>query len=74
MLNTEAPQPIVVVVKNGRYDCFSLNPNPDHRDYLLMQVIKDLGGINEGVKEGTYHFNAEALDADTVVASLDLVA
>lgn len=46
--------PIVVVVKNGRFDCFG----PDNlRSHYLKNWLFKLGGINESVEEGTYHFN-----------------
>lgn len=47
--------PIVVVVKDGRFDCYG----PDNaRSVFLKNLLFNLGGINETVEEGTYHFNA----------------
>ncbi len=65
--------PIFVRVKDGRWDCFSIRPNtaPTERDRQLYELLKNLGGVNENTEDGWYHFNAEALGEEHVVAHLD---
>lgn len=46
---------IVVQVKDGRYDCFGPDTPVGH---FLVAVINELGGINETVEDGFYHFRA----------------
>ncbi len=50
-------QPIVVVVENGRYDAYSMHSVPTKRDLWLMATLAGMGGVNESVEPGTYHFN-----------------
>ncbi len=51
--------PIVVEVHNGRYDAYSMNPVPTKRDKWLMATLAGMGGVNESVVTGTYHFNVK---------------
>lgn len=46
--------PIVVIVKDGRYDLFG---PPTKRSQFLKKTLDKLGGINEGVSDGTYTYN-----------------
>lgn len=50
--------PIVVVVKDGRWDAYSMNPDLTVRDHFLLNLIEAQGGINESVTDGTYLFNS----------------
>lgn len=50
--------PIVVVVKDGRWDAYSMNPTLTLHDHFLLNLIKQQGGINESVTDGTYLFNS----------------
>jgi hypothetical protein len=52
-------QPIVVEVHNGRYDAYSMNPVPTKRDKWLFAILAGMGGVNEHVVPGTYHFNVK---------------
>ncbi len=63
--------PIVVVVSDGRYDCYSLHPEPTEQDLALMALLKHVGGVSDSVAEGTWHFSAELLDSANVVIHLE---
>jgi len=63
--------PIVVVVSGTRYACFSLHATPTPRDLALLATLKSMGGVNESVCPGTWHFNAETLNADNQVVTLE---
>jgi hypothetical protein len=52
-------QPLMVVVDNGRYNAYSLNPVPTKRDKWLFATLVGMGGVNESVETGTYHFNVK---------------
>jgi len=52
-LNTD---PLLVVVKDGRWDAFG--PNTLRSQYLY-KVLSYTGGVNESVPEGRYHFNVK---------------
>lgn len=54
---TEDLNPILVKVKDGHWDAYSVHPQPSERDNMLLQMIRDAGGINEAAKEGVYAFN-----------------
>lgn len=63
--------PIVVVVSGDRYDCYSLHGTPTPRDLALMATLKLMGGVNESVHPGTWHFNVEMLDTDNAFITMD---
>jgi len=47
--------PLVVVVKGDRWDALG-DPNSRYHRKLYTLLVK-LGGIDESVEDGTYHFN-----------------
>lgn len=49
--------PIVVEVKDGRWDAYSINPEITERDQMLLATIQEMGGINENVRPGLWTFN-----------------
>lgn len=49
--------PIIVEVKDGRWDAYSTNSEPTERDQMLLATIRGLGGINESVTPGLWSFN-----------------
>ena len=49
--------PIIVEVKDGRWDAYSINPEPTERDQMLLAMIQALGGVNEKVTPGLWTFN-----------------
>lgn len=49
--------PIIIEVKDGRWDAFSLQPQPTKRDQMLLDFVRSMGGVNESVKPGRYTFN-----------------
>jgi hypothetical protein len=65
-------EPIVVVVGNGRYDMYGHVPPTPH-DLWLGQILKGMGGVNETVADGKYHFSAEELVPGKIVATLEPV-
>lgn len=65
--------PIVVVVDEDSWNAYSLHPTPTERDKELLRHLTELGGINEKVEPGTYHFNVARLDEKTILASLELI-
>jgi hypothetical protein len=73
--NTTMPvpniKPIVVLVKDGRYDAYGLYPEATERDRWLMSLLKAAGGINEQVEEGVYYFNAQKLGPNSI--KMDLI-
>lgn len=65
--------PIVVVVEEDRWDAYSMHETPTDRDEELLALIHKMGGINEKVEPGRYHFNAAPLDETHMVVSLELI-
>ena len=63
--------PIVVIVEENRWDAYALHDPPNERDETLLALIQTMGGINEQVVPGRYHFNAVPLDATHQVVSLE---
>jgi hypothetical protein len=49
--------PIIVEVKDGRWDAYSMNPEITERDQMLLATIQAMGGINESVTPGLWTFN-----------------
>jgi len=62
--------PIVIVVDNGRYECFSQHSTPTLWDLALMNQLQSMGGVAEGTEDGIYHFSVEHLLGDKVVAHM----
>lgn len=52
---------IIVEVKDGKWDAYSLNNPPTDRDRWLLGLIRMAGGINETVEEGRWIFTAAGL-------------
>jgi len=66
--------PIVIIVGEESWDAYTLHrKEPNQRDVMLFELLEGMGGIAETVEPGIYHFNAMWLDADHVVASLEMV-
>lgn len=49
-------RPITVIVQNGRYDAFVEHPITKN-DEITFEMLEKLGGINESVEDGRYHFS-----------------
>lgn len=64
--------PIVVEVKDDRWDAYSINPEPTERDQMLLATIQELGGVNESVTPGNYTFNLTTFEGITLVHLLPL--
>jgi hypothetical protein len=60
---------LLVEVHDGRYDCYGDPANP--KQLFLMQQLTEIGGINESVPDGYYHFYAENLDEETITLTLE---
>ena len=54
--------PIIVEVKNGRWDAYSINPEPTERDRMLLSTIQSIGGVNKSVSEGRWAFTITEVD------------
>ncbi len=63
--------PLVVVVHEDEWKAYALHDPPTEWDQQLFQMIKAMGGINEDVEPGAYHFNAAVLDASNAVVQLE---
>ncbi len=59
MFTKDEKQPIEVVVQNGRYNAYSMNPVPTKRDKWLFAILAGMGGVSESVEPGRYHFNVK---------------
>lgn len=70
-LPISSEDPIVVVVEADRWDAYAMHDPPNERDKELLALIQQMGGINEQVEPGRYHFNAAPLDENNVVVSLE---
>lgn len=66
--------PILVVVEEDRWDAYALHEPPNERDEELLAIIQTMGGINEEVVPGRYHFNAAPLVEGHLVVSLEPIA
>lgn len=51
--------PIIIYVYDDKWEAGSIRNPPTKRDLALFEVIKDMGGISNTVRQGTYHFNLE---------------
>lgn len=47
-------EPLTVEVQEHRWDCYG---NHTRRHYKLAALLQSMGGINESVPPGSYHFN-----------------
>lgn len=54
MFAFENDRPIIIIVKEDRYDAYG--PETP-RSRQLMATLQRMGGINESVAPGLYHFN-----------------
>lgn len=54
MFKKKNQDPILVIVRDGRYECYG--PVTDRSEYLY-RVLTSRGGVNESVPDGRYHFN-----------------
>lgn len=59
--NTDDLTPVTVVVTDTRWDAIG---EPTQRNMWLTNMLSAMGGVNESVSPGTYHFNV--LDVDGV--------
>lgn len=50
--------PLTVIVKDGQYTMLGDANSPWHG--MLSKQLQAMGGINESVQDGTYHFNMKA--------------
>lgn len=66
MFNRNQP-PLTVIVTSERWDAVDA---PTPRNIWLTQVLQQMGGVNESVAPGTYHFNVKRKGLK-MVASLD---
>ena len=57
--------PIVVEVKNGRWDAYG---DPTVRTRYLIMMLESIGGVNESVPPGQYLFNVLDVDGQPVVS------
>lgn len=55
-------QPVLVVVyPNRTYEAFAFHNPPSSRDKRLFAMLEKMGGVNESVEPGYYHFNMRRL-------------
>jgi len=65
-------RPLVVIVADGRWDAYAQDLIKSPSDIWLFQVLTEIGGINETVAPGRYHFNAKVdLGTQTTEISLE---
>lgn len=62
--------PILIEVKDGRWDAYSMNLKPTARDEWLLDLIKKAGGINEAVEDGMHLFTAVDMGNEVAVTQL----
>lgn len=62
--------PILIEVKDGKWDAYSLNLKPTARDEWLLGLIRTAGGINESVEEGMHLFTAVGVGNDVAVTQM----
>lgn len=55
--------PVTVHVTSERYDIIDV---PTPRNQYLAQMLMAIGGINESVEPGTYHFNVLDVEGQAV--------
>jgi hypothetical protein len=57
--------PITVVVKDGRWDAYGpVTP----RSQELYAILAAMGGVNESVADGTYHFNVTQVGLENIAS------
>ena len=66
-------EPILVVVTEDSWNAYSYHTIPTPRDHELFALIQKMGGIDDTVEPGSYHFNAAVLDEHHMVASLESI-
>lgn len=59
---------IEILVHDGRWDALGLDTPRNHE---LFAILQSIGGINESVEDGVYVFNAEPLDNENLVLTLE---
>jgi hypothetical protein len=64
--------PIIIEVKDGRWDAYSINPQPTERDQMLLAAIQEMGGINESVAPGLWTFTIVPIDNQFLAQLLPL--
>lgn len=69
MKRVQDNEPLLVIVTETEYKCYGTSP----RARELFQLLQSIGGINHSVKPGNYYFNAEVLDPESAVVTLDPV-
>lgn len=50
-------RPIQVTVTPTKWNAYALTSIPTPRDIELIKILNEMGGINESVVPGVYHFN-----------------
>lgn len=57
MRNPLDPEPpLTVIVTEGRWDAID---SLTSRNIMLTRILTEMGGVNESVPPGTYHFNVK---------------
>lgn len=57
--------PIIVVVKDGRWNAYGpVTP----RSQELYAILAGMGGVNESVTDGTYHFNVKKVGLENIAS------
>lgn len=62
---------LVVVVGNDRWNAFGDHSNP--HVVWLYSLLVEIGGVNESVTPGVYHFDAYILGSESTVITMDPV-
>lgn len=62
--------PIMIEVKDGKWDAYTLNNPPTERDKWLLGLIHKAGGISETVEEGRHMFTAVDVGDDVAVTQM----
>lgn len=64
--------PIIIEVKDGRWDAYSINPELTERDQMLLATIYEIGGVNENVRPGLWTFNIVTIGETSLIQLLPL--
>lgn len=57
--------PVTVLVTKERWDAIG---TPTPRNIYLTNMLTAIGGVNESVQPGTYHFNVLDVEGQTVAS------
>lgn len=64
-------KPLVVEVGDGQWNAYAQNVPPTPQDEALFAILTAIGGINESVTPGRYHFNAQTSGLGKLELSLE---